>query len=476
MLQIEQDVKAVRQNVSAEGIDPFQSITLRIGQTSRDAGPGGGGGNNFANNIGQIVVQLIPSDFRTQSSKELESMIRARIEDIPGIEELEFLSSPIGEDPDIELELSHPREDILNSAAEALKEALQGIEGTTEITDSFEDGKTEYVFEITPEGLAVGLSPAEIGRQLRGAFFGLEAQRFQRGKSELIVYVRYPKEQRESLDALSQMRIRLSDGAEVPLSSVATIKEQTGYSKINSVNGRRIVSVTSDVDTQIIAPNIVIQKLTNEILPELSSRFPGLSYSFEGESREQAEDLASLGQNMIVAVILIYVLLGGQLRSYIQPLVIMTAIPFGIVGAIWGHYLLGADLTFISLFGIVALSGVVVNNGVVLIDYLNGHKNDGKSTMESCLYAIRRRFRPILLTTMTTSLGLLPMLLETSMQARFLIPMVISLATGILFVTIVILILVPILIMVINDVQWLGRKVLQALDYIRNYLAGKAAT
>lgn len=457
MLKIEKEVLDVRKVNLEKGDDPFKSISMTVGESSLGPGPGTAGGSSSSSNIGQIKIQLIPSDFRSQSSAQLEEQIRARIVDLPGIEELEFLSSPIGEDPDIEIELSHSDEGILNEAAEDLKTAIQGLRGTKEVTDSFDEGNTEYVFELTTEGMAVGLTPAELGAQLRGAFFGLEVQRFQRGRSELIVYIRYPKYERESLEALGNMRIRLSDGSKAPLSSVARIKEQTGYSRIDSVDGRRIVSVTSDVDYSVSTPNEVMALLNEEVLPEIMGRYAGLNYSFEGESREQAEDMASLGRNMLIAVILIYVLLGGQLRSYIQPLVIMTAIPFGIVGAIWGHFLLGADLTFISMFGIVALTGVVVNDSVVLMDYLNTHKNDGKPVFESCLIAIRRRFRPILLTTLTTSLGLLPILLETSMQAKFLIPMVISLSTGILFVTVIVLVLVPVLVIVINDFECLSK-------------------
>ncbi|MEM0912199.1 MAG: efflux RND transporter permease subunit [Pseudomonadota bacterium] len=463
MLAIDDAIGDIREEITETDSDPFQSVLLSIGASSTEASPAGAAGTSTNSNIGQVKIQLIPSDFRTMSSQELESKIAQQIRHFPNIEELEFLSSPLGEEPDIELELSHPEEAILNEAAEELKARLKGIQGTIEVKDSFEKGSTEYVFSLTPEGLAVGLTPAELGRQLRSAFFGSEAQRFQRGRSEVIVYVRYPKDERESLTSLRNMRIRLPDGIETPLVSVASISEQSGYSQIQSVDGRRIVSVTSDVDYAIATPNEVIAKLNNDVLPNLQQRYANLRYSYEGESREQAEDLASLGQNMLIAVIIIYVLLGGQLRSYIQPVIIMLAIPFGVVGAIWGHFILGADLTFISLFGIVALTGVVVNDSVVLMDYLNSHKNDGNTVLQSCLAAVKRRFRPILLTTLTTSLGLLPMLLETSMQARFLIPMVISLATGILFVTVIVLVLLPCLVKVADDCHLMFRSFQQKL-------------
>ncbi len=465
LLTIEEEVLNIRKNISEEGNDPFQSVLVTIGQSSAEVGgPGSSSSSTTNSNVGQLKIQLMPSDFRNQSSAQIESKIRARVENLPNIEEIEFQSSLVGEDPDIEIELSHPSEDVLSEVTEELKNRIGAINGTKEISDSFEEGNTEYIFELTKEGLAVGLTPAELGRQLRAAFFGLEAQRFQRNRSEVIVYVRYPKAERESLSALQTMRIRLPDGSETPLNAVAKIREQTGFSQINTVDGRRIVSVTSDVDYAITTPNEVMAVLNSRILPDLNNRYTGLDYSFEGESRDQAEDLASLGKNMLIAVILIFVLLGSQLRSYIQPVIIMMSIPFGIVGAIWGHYFLGADLTFISIFGMVALTGVVVNDSVVLMDYLNCNKNNGKTMLESCIVAVKRRFRPILLTTLTTSLGLLPVLLETSLQARFLIPMVISLSTGILFVTVVIMVLLPALIMFFDDINQLGKKVSEKIS------------
>jgi multidrug efflux pump subunit AcrB len=460
MLSIEGHLLTVRDEIDGQSqTSAFESISVSIGQISGASGPGGGLGGESASHIGQFKVQLVPSDYRTQSSADIEGLIRGRIQDLPGIETLEFQSSLIGEDADIEIELAHPDEVQLNAAAELLKQEMEKIPGTKEVTDTFELGKPEYIFKLNAEGLAVGLTPSELGRQLRSSYFGLEAQRFQRGRSEMIVYVRYPKDERESISSLNRTRIRLQNGEEVPLGNVATIIEQRGYSQIRTVNGRRIVSVTGDADIAVTTPNEIIATLENDVLPEIISRYQGLSYSFEGESREQNEDLASLARNTLIALMLIYVLLGAQLRSYVQPFIIMTAIPFGIVGAILGHLVLGYDLTFISMFGGVALTGVVVNDSVVLVDYLNKHHRDGISLGESALIAVKRRFRPILLTTLSTSLGLLPILLETSMQARFLIPMVVSLATGILFSTIVILILVPCLVLIVEDVKELGRRV-----------------
>lgn len=463
---IEQAIDDVRASIETSKDQPvFESISVSIGATSATNSPGGQVQGQTSSRLGEILVKLVASDFRSLSASRIEAKIRKAIGQLPDVETIEFQSSLIGDQPDIELELSHDQEPILQKAVADLKSALGDIEGSQEIKDSFDKGRIEYIFSLTPEGYSLGLSPQQLGRQLRAAFFGLEAERFQRQGSEVIVYVRYPKSIRDNVDAIDNMRIRLNDGREVPLSSVASYQLSRGYSKIKSVEGQQIVSVTANVDATLITPNDAIERLRTEYLPELEQKYPELSYSFEGESKEQAEDLASLGRNMLIAMMIIYILLGSQLRSYIQPFVIMMAIPFGVVGAILGHMVLGHDLTFISMFGMVALSGVVINDSVVLIDYLNTYRAKGNSLFDSAIAAVSRRFRPILLTTLSTSLGLLPMLLETSIQARFLIPMVISLAMGILFATFVILLLVPCFLLVVEDIKQLPSRLFRRSNH-----------
>ncbi len=454
MITIKHAIADTRQQLIQDyGYDLYESTSLSIGEQISNSSPASSSNSSQSNNIGGANIQLISSQNRDLSASKIEAMIRKRVGDIPNAEELTYRSSMMGDEPDIEVDLAHPDHHLLVEAADSLQRSLKTIDGTTGILDSFEAGKSEYVFELNQHGLAVGLTPAELGQQLRSAFFGLEAQRLQRGASEVLVYVRYPKHDREDLTALSNARIRLSDGRQVPLSDVANVKQQAGYSSITTVDGRVVVTVQSDVDYAITTPNDVINKMTTDILPMLKREFPGLTYSFEGESREQKEDMQNLSQNMLLALMIIYVLLGAQLRSYVQPIVVMSAIPFGIIGAIWGHFFLGHDLSFISFFGIIALSGVVVNASVVLMDYYNMQILAGYGVRTSLLAAIERRFRPIILTTLTTSLGLLPMLLEQSTQARFLIPMVISLAIGIIFSTVIILLFIPCLVMVITDIK-----------------------
>ncbi|MEM9161003.1 MAG: efflux RND transporter permease subunit, partial [Verrucomicrobiota bacterium] len=332
-----------------------KSVSANVGISSGGASgtPFSVGSGNRGSHFGEITVQLTSSSDRDLSAADIESLIRAKTERLPGIEELTFQSSLTGNESDIEVELSHADEEELARAAESLKEELSRLPGAINVSTSFEQGKVEYLFELNEQGLAVGLTPQELGSQLRAAYFGQEVQRIQKGNDEVIVYVRYPKSEREELEALDNARVRLRDGSEVALSTVTDRIEQRGYSVIESVDGLRVVSVLSDADLSISTPNEIIAALESSVFPDLIKKFPGLRCSFEGETRDQAEDLDSLWRNMQIALLLIYCILGAQLRSYSQPVLIMVAaIPFGVVGAIWGHVMFGYDLTFISLFGV----------------------------------------------------------------------------------------------------------------------------
>ena len=458
LLKIEEAVTDVRNNIDKNRKNSsFRSISVNIGSISTGNSPFKNGGSNRDNYLGEVRIQLVPSDFREYSSSEIEAMVRKKIGNLTDVDNITYKSSLIGGDADIAIELAYPNEITLRIIADELKSQISKLKGTREIADDSQDGKEEYILKINKKGSAIGLTPAYLGRQLRSAYFGLESQRIQRDNSEISVYIRYPKIERENLDTLQNMRIRLNNGKEVPLSSVAIIHKQTGFSEIKSVNGRQVIGVTADVDLDETTPNKVLKILENEVMPSLKLKYPSLQYSFEGESREQSEDLSTLGRNMTIALLIMYIILGAQLRSYLQPILIMLAIPFGVVGAVLGHILLGYDLTFISMFGMVALTGVVINDSVVLVDYINKQHLLGASMYDSVIASIQRRFRPILLTTLSTSLGLLPMLLESSLQAQFLIPMVISLATGIVFATAIILLLVPCLVIVVEDIKNLFR-------------------
>jgi multidrug efflux pump subunit AcrB len=304
----------------------------------------------------------------------------------------------------------------------------------------------------------LGLTLADLGRQVRQAFYGEEAQRIQRGRDEVKVMVRYPAEQRRSLADIEDMRIRTATGAEVPFASVAQAKFGRGFSTIERTDRRRVINVTANIDLEVANANEIIGSLGRTILPRLVADHRGLSYELEGEQREQRDTLSGLGRGYLLTLLLIFALLAVPLGSYVQPLIIMTAIPFGLIGAVWGHVLLGYNLSMFSIIGIVALAGVVVNDSLVLVSYINRRREDGESLTASIREAGVVRFRPILLTSLTTFAGLTPLMMETSIQAQMMIPMAISLSFGVIFATAISLLMVPASYLILEDLAaLLGR-------------------
>jgi multidrug efflux pump subunit AcrB len=265
--------------------------------------------------------------------------------------------------------------------------------------------------------------------------------------------VRYPPEERRSVGDLENMRIRTPDGSEVPFSEVAQVEPGRGYAAIRRVERRRAIHVTADVDPAQATPGDIIEDLQARVLPAILAAHPGVRHTFEGQQAEQRETLGGLVDGFLLALIAIYALLAIPLRSYAQPLLIMAAIPFGLVGAAWGHLLIGEDLTILSMFGLVALTGVVINDGLVMVDFINQHRQTADALQDGVRQAGVARFRPILLTSLTTFAGLSPLMLERSMQARFLIPMAASLAFGVLFATFITLFLIPAGYLVLEDLK-----------------------
>jgi multidrug efflux pump subunit AcrB len=452
---------AIEQEV---GRSLFESTSLIIGSAFPDnSGPAQEGPDDeIVSHRAALRIQLIPGEQRTLTALAVENRLRQAIGQIPNADELTFTSSLVRGGEDINLQLAHPDVAVLDQAAGYLKDRLRAMDGIIDIADTLKPGKLEYVFELTAAGLASGLTPSDLGSQLRHAFYGYEVQRLQRERAELRVMVRYPKGRREQIQDIHNFRVTLPGGQKAELTTMARIVQQRSYSQIRRVDGQRVVNVTANVDAALTTPGEATGIIMSRIVPELQAAYPDLEARIEGAARERQEDMTILGRNLLIALLIIFVLLGAQLRSYIQPLIIMAVIPFGIVGALLGHLILGYDLSFISVFGIVALTGVVINGSVVLIDFYNrqlrwvGHQEDG--TLEAVRRAVRRRFRPILLTTMTTSLALLPMLLETSIQARFLIPMAISLAFGLVFASAMLFVIVPALIVVVDDIRSLRKR------------------
>jgi multidrug efflux pump subunit AcrB len=402
--------------------------------------------------LGEIQLEVIAASERRVNVTELTRRWREATGEVVGADELSFSSELIGRAWPIHVELRGRDLDELRAGAEQLRASLQQYPGVIDLADSFRGGMRELEIEIRPSAEALGLSVSDLGRQVRQAFWGHEAQRIQRGQDDVPVMLRYPPNERRSLAGLERMRIRAADGSAVPFSAVAHATLGEGYATIRRVDRQRVVTVTADVDPAVANANEVVAALKRRDLPEILASFPGVDFSFEGEQREQTEFLASLARGWAIALLAIYALLAVPLRSYAQPLIIMSAIPFGLVGAAWGHLLLGYDFSMMSVIGLVALSGVVVNDSLVLVDRVNQQRGQGACLHEALVDAGTARFRAILLTSLTTFAGLTPLMLESSMQARMLIPMGISLAFGVIFATLITLLLVPCTYLILEDV------------------------
>jgi len=400
----------------------------------------------------EVTTYLTPPDRRPISTGELTTLWREEAGEVIGLESLRFESDRggPGSGAALTVELSHRDIDTLDRAGEDLAGRLGDFGNVTDIDDGFTPGKKQFDFRLKPEGHSLGLTVRDVARQVRNAFYGAEALRQQRGRSEIKVKVRLPEEQRTSEYDIEQLLIRTPLGRDVPLLQVADLSRGRAYTSITRRDGRRTISVTGEVEP-IDQVGQVLATLTDDILPELARDHPGLTYQFEGRQADFKESLDSLIQNFLIALLVIYVLLSIPFRSYTQPLVVMMAIPFGIVGAVIGHLVMGYSLSIISLMGIVALAGVVVNDALVMIDYANRLRLDGAGVREAIRSAGMRRFRPVMLTTLTTFGGLAPMIFETSRQARFMIPMAISLGYGIVFATAITLVIVPCLYVAVED-------------------------
>jgi multidrug efflux pump subunit AcrB len=405
---------------------------------------------------GKVEVELLPGQQREgiATVKEIERQWREKVGNLPGVEEIRYSgeASGHGGSPTVQVRLTGQNFEDLEAAAEEVKVLLAKFPNLSDISDSYDAGKEEVQLTIKPEAEALGLTTNDLARQTREAFFGAEAQRIQRGREDVRVMVRYPREKRASISQLERMRIRTPDGAEVPFSAVANAEIGPGFTSIRRIDRNRSVNISATADKEKVNMGAVQKELTAE-LPAIVAQYPGMHHTFEGEAREQQESLRSLAIGGAFVMFLIYTLLAIPLKSYVQPLIVMSAIPLGLAGAIVGHMIMGHPLSIISLFGLLALAGVVVNDSLVMVDYINMRRAEGMGLHESVITAGGARFRAIMLTSITTFAGLLPMMFETSMQAQFLIPMAISLGYGILFATLITLFLVPINFLILEDVK-----------------------
>ena len=402
-------------------------------------------------NIGLLVAEL-PFENRKVSVLELENMWRDKVEDMPGVKKLTFDSGRnIGGESSISFNILGEDIKQLEEASKYLERKLTEYEGVFDIRSSLNVGGEEIKLDIKPQAESLGLSMAIVGRQVRQAFYGEEAQRIQRGKNEIKVMVRYPEEDRTSIDNLESMRIRNNNGDEIPFSSVATASFGKAYSSIIRENGIRVVTVSADADSSIVEPRRVIADITENFIPEMKDRFPQLEFDLEGSSSETVKLVQELTNASIAALFLIYILIAIPLKSYLQPLIIMSVIPFGLIGAVIGHIVLNEAISMFSLFGLVALAGVVVNDSIIMVDFINKARQEGMDIIQAVVNSGTQRFRAIILTSLTTAIGLMPIMTETSTQAQFVIPMAISIAFGIVFATVITLFLVPCLYVLQDD-------------------------
>lgn len=440
----ESDKPATRHLLTSAGVQPF------ITSMAPNGPPRG-------THLGEVTIELTPASERDFSASAFIDRWRDAIGPIPGLAELTITSEAAGGGKAIDLDLTGDNLPRLREATEWLKSELDGYPGVVEITDSDRLGKDELrLLQVTPAGRALGLRLDDVATQVRHAFYGDEAQRLQRNRDEVKVMIRFPRDDRRTLASFEEMKIRTPGNEEIPLKQVVDYEMGRGPSAITRTDQRRSIKITADTIGDANATDIA-KEFEEKHLSQLPELFPSISYSFEGEQRDQAESVREIGVGFIGALILMYVLVAVPLRSYWQPLIIMAVIPFGLIGAIGGHIIMGLNLSIMSMCGLVALAGVVVNDSLVLVDFVNRHRHD-LPIREAAVAAGARRFRAVILTSLTTFVGLMPMVLETDMQARFLIPMAVSLGYGILFATLMTLILVPCIYLILEDLRGQTRK------------------
>lgn len=386
---------------------------------------------------------------------EYAQMWKDRVGEVPGAEYVKFdtAGGGPGRRDSITIELRHPDMDTLRQASELLAARLKEYPMVTEVSDGFQQGKPQFDLKMKSEGKALGLTAEDVGRQLRNAFYGARAIRQLRGRNEVDVMVKLPMAQRDSLYYFEEFLIRTPTGKFVPLNEVADANLGRAFVTIQRRNGQRIIQVTGSANPRS-QTGYVLRDVSAEFLPGLASKFPGLEYSFEGSRADMRESMGSLKISFIVAMLAIFAMLAIPLRSYTQPLIVLMSIPFGVVGAVLGHLIMGYSLSVVSLLGLVALAGVVINDSLILVSFANDLRRQGEADIYNAIReASIRRFRPVLLTSLTTFCGLAPLILETSRQARFLVPMAISLGFGILFALFITLVIVPSLYLKMEEIK-----------------------
>lgn len=408
-----------------------------------------------------VFAELTKGEDREVDGVTIASAWREALPELISVKKLNINASTNDAGGDISFRLTSSDLEQLALAANDLKQKLRTYEGVYDISDNYSSGSHEIRLSIKPAAEALGLTLADLASQVRYGFYGFEAQRILRNKEEVKVMVRYPLEQRRTVGHLENMMIRTPQGTSVPFSSVADIELGDSYSSITRVDGRRAITVSANANTTIVEPAKVVAEIQKDFLPQLQNKYPHISSTLDGGSADEQSAMVGLIQGFFFAMFTIYALMAIPLKSYSQPLIIMSVIPFGIIGALFGHFILGLSMSVLSLCGIVALAGVVVNDSLILVDFVNRSRQQGLSLVQSAIDAGCYRFRAIILTSLTTFVGLVPIIMEKSLQAKIVIPMATSLAFGILFSTVVTLILVPVLYIILDDIKRTTRRFFQ---------------
>ncbi|MDT3294190.1 efflux RND transporter permease subunit [Shewanella sp. SP2S2-6] len=400
-----------------------------------------------------IFAELTKGEDRVVDGVTIAAAWREQLPELLSVKKLSFNASTNDAGGDISFRLTSSDLDELSAASKELKQKLASYEGVYDIADNFSSGSHEIRLKIRPEAEALGLTLSDLARQVRYGFYGYEAQRILRNKEEIKVMVRYPLEQRRTVGYLENMLIRTPTGTSVPFSTVAQIEKGESYASITRVDGKRAITITANANKNIVEPSKVVQEIQKDYLPQLQAKYPKIQTALDGGSLDEQNAMVGLMQGFFFALFTIYALMAIPLKSYSQPLIIMSVIPFGIIGALFGHLIQGLAMSVLSLCGIVALAGVVVNDSLILVDFVNRAREQGQSVRQAAVDSGCYRFRAIILTSLTTFVGLVPIILERSLQAQIVIPMATSLAFGILFSTVVTLILVPLLYIILDDVS-----------------------
>jgi len=467
--RLEESLDQTREEIEKEAGKPvFRHVMTTVGyhplKRAQDPNWGANSASFSGSHLGEVNVELIPSEERQLSAGDVARRWRERVGTIAGLQEINFLVSATRGGKPIHIELRSNDLEALPRMAERVKAKLGEYPGVYDASHTYRAGQREVRVSLTPSGRALGLTTADLARQVRQAFHGEEAQRIQRGRDDVRVMVRYPVDERRSLGNLDRMRVRGPGGIEASFGDVAELVHASGPATIDRRDRMRTVTITAELDRTRANANEILADLQKGLLAELSAESPGLAFSFEGEQRDQREMMPNLFKGMVLVNLMIFAILAVTFRSYVQPGLVMLAIPFGVAGAILAHFFLGMNLTVLSTIGIMALMGVVVNDSIVMIEFVNEARAKGMPLFDAILHAGPIRFRPIMLTSLTTFAGLAPLLLEKSLQAQFLIPMVVSLAYGVVLSTAVVLFIVPAAYGILEDVRsgvrrlWQGKK------------------